>query len=67
MSFVTDRNGNRITIGCEVKWYDPQEEYRDLSRTYVVYDIKGDDDDAFIYIADDFGESEVLPQELEII
>lgn len=62
-----DRKGNPIFVGSWVKWYDPEEAARDLTRIFDVYDIKGDDDDCFILIGDEFGEAEVLPSELEVI
>lgn len=60
---VLDRNGKELSVGCKVRWYDPEEEYRDLDRIYEVYDITED----IIYILDKFSEVEVLPQEVEII
>ena len=39
---MRDRNGKKILVGNKVKWYDPQEEYRDVNRVWEVshiYDI----------------------------
>lgn len=58
-----DRKGKRITIDSQVIWYDPQEEYRDLSRVYNVDEM----DEEIVFISDEFSEAEVPPCELEVI
>ena len=60
---VKDRKGRVLKEGDSVKWYDPEEEYRDLNRIYKVYEIS----DSCILIADDNSEVEVFPEELQII
>ena len=63
-----DKNGNEIKIGSKVRWYDPEEECRDLSRIYEVYDIdeENTEDDAIIDIFDDYSEVQVFADELEV-
>jgi hypothetical protein len=34
--YFVDRKGKPITKGCKVKWYDPEEKARDLSRILEV-------------------------------
>lgn len=63
MEKAFDKNGKEIKIGDGVVWYDPQKETMDLKRVYEVYDIKGD----IVYISDEYGEAEVLPNELKVI
>lgn len=58
-----DRKGEKIVLGAHVIWYDPQEEYRDLERVYIVDGFKGD----IVLISDDWSEAEVNPCELEVI
>jgi len=58
-----DRNGRKIIVGSKVIWYDPQEEYRDLTRIYDVDDLEGD----IVYISDEYSEVEVFPKELEVV
>ncbi len=57
---VLDKNGTEITVGDKVIWYDPAIEARDLSRIWVIDQIT----DEIVYISDDFGEAEVLANEL---
>ena len=61
---VKDRNGKTLKKGQKVKWYDPEEEARDLSRVYVVDKIHNED---VVMISDEYSEAEVIPHELEII
>lgn len=56
-----DIHGEELKIGDKVLWYDPDEEYRDLTRVYEIFDIQGD----IISISDEYGESEVYASELE--
>jgi vacuolar-type H+-ATPase subunit H len=58
-----DRKGNPIQKGSKVIWYDPERSARDLKRVWTVYDMGGD----IVYIADDYGEAEVFPQELKVV
>lgn len=60
---VTDRNGKEINVGDSVRWYDPDESARDLSRVYEVWDVRGE----IVMIGDSFSEAEVFPHELEVI
>jgi hypothetical protein len=67
-----DRLNNPLYKGAKVKWYDPDEESRDLTRKWYVDKIKIDTDsnehdDAIILIYDQYSEAEVLPCELEVI
>jgi hypothetical protein len=62
-----DREGKEIFVGSWVKWYDPEEEHRDLNRIYDVYDIVGEDEDLIVLIGDEFSEAEVLPNELLVV
>ena len=61
--YFVDRKGKPITKGCKVKWYDPDEQARDLSRIWEVYRMGGE----IVYLADKYGEAEVLPCEVEIV
>lgn len=61
---MRDRNGKKILVGNKVKWYDPQEEYRDVNRVWEVSHIH---DNGIILLCDVFGDAEVYPQELEVI
>lgn len=56
-----DIHGEELKIGDKVVWHDPDEEYRDLTRVYEIFDIQGD----IISISDEYGESEVYANELE--
>ena len=67
-----DRLNKPIYKGAKVKWYDPEEESRDLSREWTVDKIKIDPDsnehdDTVILISDEYSEAEVLPCELVVI
>ena len=56
-----DIHGEELKLGDKVVWYDPDEEFRDLTRIYEIFDIQGD----IISISDEYGESEVYASELE--
>ena len=59
-----DKDGQTILKGSKVIWFDPERSARDLlKRIWTVYDMGGD----IVYIADDYGESEVFPQELKVM
>lgn len=60
---ATDRNGNEIEVGSRVVWFDPDESARDTERVWEVYEVN----EEMICIADEFGEAEVLPEELEVV
>lgn len=60
---VTDRNGKEITNGSKAIWYDPDPAARDLSRVWEVYEVT----EEIVHIADEYGEAEVLPSELEVV
>lgn len=62
---VRDRNNEELKVGDCVRWYDPDEETRDLTRLWGIDKINGDDDDSIILISDDFSEAEVWGCELE--
>ena len=56
-----------IKIGDRVKWYDPEEESRDLNIVWTVNEIKGslNDEDTIILITNEYGsEAEVFQSEL---
>lgn len=61
---VKDRKGKVLKKGQKVKWHDPEEEARDLSRVYVVDKIHNED---VVLISDKCSVAEVMPHELEII
>jgi len=61
---VKDNNGKILKKGQKVKWHDPEEKSRDLSRVYVVDKVHNED---VVLISDKFSEAEVMPHELEII
>lgn len=58
---VTDKFGNKLSVGDKVIWVDPDPVGRDLNRVYEVNDIHSEET---IWINDDFSEAEVPPQEL---
>lgn len=62
---VRDRNNEELKVGDCIRWYDPDEETRDLTRLWGIDKINGDDDDSIILISDDFSEAEVWGCELE--
>ena len=56
-----------IKVGDRVKWYDPEEEARDLSIVWTIEEIRGslDDEDTIILITSEYGsEAEVFQSEL---
>jgi hypothetical protein len=56
-----------IKIGDRVKWYDPEEESRDLNIVWTVNEIRGslNDEDTIILITNEYGsEAEVFQSEL---
>lgn len=61
---VKDRKGKTLKKGQKVKWHDPEEEARDLSRVYVIDKIHNED---VVLISDKYSVAEVMPHELEII
>lgn len=63
---VVDRNNKKLNVGDCVLWYDPDEETRDLNRVWAIDEIKGENEDSFILISDDFSEAEVFGWELEL-
>ena len=63
MARLTDINGRTIKINDKVIWDDPEASARDLDRVWNVYDIAGE----IVCIADDYGEAEVFPEELEVV
>lgn len=62
---VVDIDGNEIRNGATVKWYDPDEEARDLDRIYTVWQISSDGD--IVRAADEFSEIEAHPSELLVV
>ncbi len=60
-----DKYGVYVLIGRECYWYDPELGKRE--ETYKVIDIKGEDEDAVVLIANDHSEVEVYANEIEII
>ena len=61
VSEVTDKFGNKLSVGDKVIWVDPDPVGRDLNRVYEVNDIYSEET---IWINDEFSEAEVPPQEL---
>jgi hypothetical protein len=56
-----------IKIGDRAKWYDPEEESRDLNIVWTVNEIRGslNDEDTIILITNEYGsEAEVFQSEL---
>lgn len=56
-----------IKIGDRVKWYDPEEESRNLNIVWTVNEIRGNlnDEDTIILITNEYGsEAEVFQSEL---
>ena len=60
---MKDCNNREINIGDTVIWFDPDLQFRDITRFYDV--IKMDED--LITISDKYTELEVFPNEIEII
>ena len=60
---AADIDGKEIRVGAKVKWYDPDEEARDLDRIYTVWKIEGD----IVYFSDEFSEAEAEPDELLVV
>ena len=60
---MKDCNNVEINIGDTVIWYDPDLQFKDITRFYDV--IKIDED--IITISDKYTELEVFPYEIEII
>lgn len=64
---IPKRNIKTLQVGDKVKWYDPEEEARDLSIIWTINEIRGslDDEDTIILITSEHGsEAEVLQKEL---
>lgn len=64
---IPKRNIKTLQVGDKVKWYDPEEEARDLSIIWTINEIRGslDDEDTIILITSEYGsEAEVLQKEL---
>ena len=60
---MKDCNNVEINIGDTVIWFDPDLQFKDVTRFYDV--IKIDED--IITISDKYTELEVFPYEIEII
>lgn len=58
---VTDKFGNKLSVGDKVIWVDPDPVGRDLNRVYEVNDVHSEE---IVWINDEFSEAEVPPQEL---
>ena len=56
------RDGDRLSKGLSVVWYDPEDMYRDLKREYTIDSIIG----GTIYISDDNSQVEVAGSELRL-
>jgi hypothetical protein len=64
---IPKRNIKTLHVGDKVKWYDPEEEARDLSIVWTIDEIRGslDDEDTIILITSEYGsEAEVFQSEL---
>ena len=67
MVMTKDRNNKKLKVGDCVRWYDPDEETRDLTRLWGIDNINGTDEDSVILISDELGcEAEVFGWELEL-
>ena len=60
---MKDINNKKINVGLHCIWYDPEKEHQDISRVWEIYKVDGD----VVYIADEYGEAEVFPSEIEIV
>ena len=60
---LISKDGERITIGAKVRWYNPEVECRDLEKTYTVDKLCGE----MVLISNEFSKAEVSPSELEIV
>lgn len=60
---MKDCNNREINIGDTVIWFDPDLQFRDITRFYIVDKM----DDDLITISDKYTELEVFPNEIEII
>ena len=64
---IPKRNRKALQVGDKVKWYDPEEEARDLNVIWTINEIRGSlgDEDTIILITSEYGsEAEVLQKEL---
>ena len=55
----------KISIGDKVRWYDPEEDHRQLDRIYTITKINGCQNDDVILLTDDVSEVEVFASEIE--
>lgn len=62
-AMVKDKRGNEICVGDKVIWYDPEEDARDTSIEWEVFSVNPE----MVRIFCDYGEAEVLPEELKVI
>ena len=62
-AMVKDKRGNEICVGDKVIWYDPEEDARDTSIEWEVFSVNPE----MVRISCDYGEAEVLPEELKVI
>lgn len=60
---MKDCNGKEIHINDTVIWFDPDLQFRDVTRFYNVDKINGD----IVTISDRYSEIEVFSNEIEII
>ena len=60
-----DKNGEKISIGDKVRWYDPEEDHRQLDRIYTITKVNGCQNDDVILLTDDVSEVEVFASEIE--
>ena len=62
-AIVKDKKGNEICVGDKVIWYDPDKSARDTSIEWEVFYVNPE----MVKISCDYGEAEVLPEELKVI
>ena len=62
-AMVKDKSGNEICVGDKVIWYDPEKSARDTSIEWEVFSVNPE----MVKISCEYGEAEVLPEELKVI
>jgi hypothetical protein len=62
-AMAKDKKGNEICVGDKVIWYDPDKSARDTSIEWEVFSVNPE----MVRISCDYGEAEVLPEELKVI
>lgn len=60
-----DINGDKLSVGDKVIWYDPEEKCRQLDRIYTISKINGYHNDDIILLTDEISEVETIASEIE--